>query len=335
MRVVMSRYLLAMILPMFLAGCGASFPGFSAIEQPYLYDLPVSSVTTQVQCEIRDFLSDPEKSPGAFFGGPIKIDLTLQTDFNGSVQYVGVDFSKAGLDSIAKLIAQTNGRPSLGAKVQGKKTVSAAFTTQFDPKDIADPKSREQFKQHCDDYEFETKYDLMRQLSLKQWLSNYFKAMHRDMSRRDDEGKSKKLQFASASLTQVKLSTQFQIGVDVAFGTNPFFPHPFVIIPFSGLNLDFNPSASHKLDITLPMCNPAGNNGCYLNPEGGRTKSLQDPKCTQVGNILTCTLPSATAPAPKDKRRKPDGSNVSADVANKSPQIAYGRVLRTAAVSTQ
>jgi hypothetical protein len=312
---------------MFLAGCGASFPGFSALEQPYLYDLPVSSVTTQVQCEIREFLLDQKKLPGAFFGGPIKIDLTLQTDFNGSVQYVGVDFSKAGLDSIAKLIAQTSGKPSLGAKVQGKKTVSAVFTTQFAPKDISDP----QFT-HCNDHEFGTKYDLMRHLFLKQWLTNYFEAMRRDMSKTDDKGR---LQFRSASLTQVKLSTQFQIGVDVAFGTNPFFPHPFVIIPFSGLNLDFSPSASHKLDITLPMCNPAGNSGCYLNPEGGRTKSLQDPKCKQEGNILTCTLPSATAPAPKDKKRKPDGSNVSADVVNKSPQITYGRVLRTAAVTTE
>ncbi len=281
---------------MFLAGCGASFPGFSALEQPYLYDLPVSSVTTQVQCEIREFLLDQKKLPGAFFGGPIKIDLTLQTDFNGSVQYVGVDFSKAGLDSIAKLIAQTSGKPSLGAKVQGKKTVSAVFTTQFDPKDISDP----QFT-HCNDHEFGTKYDLMRHLFLKQWLTNYFEAMRRDMSKTDDKGR---LQFRSASLTQVKLSTQFQIGVDVAFGTNPFFPHPFVIIPFSGLNLDFSPSASHKLDITLPMCNPAGNSGCYLKSRGWAHEEPTRPQVQTGGQHTYLHTAVSNGTCPKRQKAK-------------------------------
>ena len=125
MPIVLWRCVPALILPLIVAGCGAAFPGFSEIEQPYLYELPVSAVTTQVQCEIYEFLDEKRKEKSTFFSrsAPIKIDLQLQTDFSGYVQYVGVDFSKVGLDSIATLIAQSNGKPTLGTKVQGKRSV--------------------------------------------------------------------------------------------------------------------------------------------------------------------------------------------------------------------
>jgi hypothetical protein len=182
----------------------------------------------------------------------------------------------------------------------------------------------------------------MQRLFLNRWLKNYFDSMERDQKKLDMHKDPKKLDEASASITQVKLSTQFQIGVDVAFGTNPFFPHPFVIIPFSGLNLDFNPSVTHKLDITLVMCGFGTQNrdntpkeDCRLRPAGNPTNEnskSQTITCTQDKDDtkkFTCELKSSPAPTAKRQdvgqrratiRTNPPslGSSASAEAATRS-----------------
>jgi hypothetical protein len=126
--------LLALFFCASLVSCAGDYlwwPGFNPITTAYTNQVPVHDVALEVQCEIYSFLEkeenehipqdsrllDPTKGAG--------VVLILQTDFSGSVQYVGIDLSKLGFPSLASLVATTGKAPSLQAKGTGKTTISA------------------------------------------------------------------------------------------------------------------------------------------------------------------------------------------------------------------
>lgn len=128
-----------------VSGCAdmlpfAGFGGSLALGpfRHYVQNLPVQRVVKQVECELREFLTEFEKlqlkkigegkRPSNLYLDPAQaasIVLNLQTEEAGGVTYTGVDLSKIGLTTLGALVSASNKIPNLQARAQIKGTVSA------------------------------------------------------------------------------------------------------------------------------------------------------------------------------------------------------------------
>jgi hypothetical protein len=146
----------------FLCGCGF-LPGFDITEQPTLSYLPVSEVSQQVSCELKEFIfeyrerylhkkrldkqsrladskSTPEEPRWVLAEDDAVVKLNLQTDETGYVNFTGINVSQLGLNGLQNFItSSTSGKvsiPSLGAKATAKRTknVTVTFSVGVKPK---------------------------------------------------------------------------------------------------------------------------------------------------------------------------------------------------------
>jgi hypothetical protein len=244
------RALLALCFCTGLAGCSGDYrtgdwlwwPGFNPITAGYTYQIPVHDVAFEVQCEIYKFLNEePDKArPLLAKDKGAGVSLNLQTDLSGSVQYVGVNLEKLGLNSLAELVTQTNKTPSLQAKASGKATVSAQV--DFTVQQTKNPN----FLAKCD--KWLAPENAFKHAYLQLWLDDWlFKYKPYQAWFYNDEN------FICGQ--KVTLKSQFLIGVDVSAGVNSFMAPP-IILPISGFNVDANPDFTHYVQITLGLSDP-------------------------------------------------------------------------------
>ena len=169
---------LLLILGLGLGGCGYFFPGF---EGPlglhsYIHNIPVGRITTQLECELRDFIENSKY--GAVLDQTQTAGLTIvfQTDQSGTFQYIGIDLKKFGLGGIANLIAASNKTPSLQAKIQGKTTASSQL-------DLTIPQRKSTLdKVNCD-----PSRRLLASLSVSSWLDRFFRNLYAEYQVNDGE----------------------------------------------------------------------------------------------------------------------------------------------------
>jgi hypothetical protein len=231
-----------------LAGCGYIYPGFEGVFglHSYLHDIPVSRITTELECEVRDFLED---SPYAQYLDPKKpagVSIKFQTDQSGSFQYLGINLNKVGLETVANLITVSNKTPSLQAKVQAKTTASSQLDLSI-PQTIDNQQitigtktakiSGLKWVKGCDD----PTRKLLASLSLKSFLDRFFNKIVQNQ-----------FNLETACMSKITLSTQVVFVLDVRAGVNPLIATTF-ILPVSGETLDYNPSVTQSLNIVLAL----------------------------------------------------------------------------------
>jgi hypothetical protein len=241
-----------------LAACGSFFPSF---EGPFglgswIHDMPVKTVATRIQCELKEFLIatqgydffDPEQ--------PAALSLNMQTDNAGKVSYLGIDLKRLGpLAPLADLVTAQNKIPTLQASGQIKSTISSQIdftipqtikSLPVKPVPTYDPVMN-QWKYNkpstiigLETIPCEPQTSVFR-FYLKEWLFRFFDNL------RTQEGNT-----GAACMTKVTLKTAFQIVVDVNGGLTPLFPATF-ILPVNGYNFDYNPAFTHSLNIVFAL----------------------------------------------------------------------------------
>ena len=303
-----NRFLFLSGLGLATSGC-AFLPGFGILEDPILYWLDVSEVANQVACELQEFMRDQQDTPvlelqnqrWLLGNEDVAVKLQLNTDNQGYVNFTGIDAAKLGFEAIANLITKQASVPSLGAKLTAKRsrTVQIAFTVS--PKPVDEPKRRRAFSNASPEAEKRTNCSEWKKranpasaLYLKEWLRNYFATVNRndDLSRFDEPYK----------MQSIQMTTAIVIGVDISGGATPrvLGNGNVFIVPVHGLTLDFNPSYTHKIDITMTVCDNSRRKdeltGRVYNPciEKSYLTKVDDPLKKQ------CELFSRIAPLFKD-----------------------------------
>jgi hypothetical protein len=242
-----------------VGGCGYFYPGF---EGPlglhsYIHDIPVSRVTTELQCELKDFLAEPQNAGILDPGQAATVSIKFETDQSGTFQYLGIDLTKIGLAGVATLISASNKSPSLQAKLAGK----TAATSQIDlsiPQTIKNVKVKAKYVidpdtgriklvpastirglnvVDCDD----PTRRLLTSLSLTSFLDRLFQNLRYN-----------EFNTQVVCMSKITLNTQFIIAFDVSAGVNPLIGTAF-ILPVSGESFDYNPSAAQSLNIVLAL----------------------------------------------------------------------------------
>jgi hypothetical protein len=181
----------------------------------------------------------------------VAVKLQLSTDNQGYVNFTGIDAAKLGFEAVANLIAKQASVPSLGAKLSAKRsrTVQIAFTVS--PKPLQEPKrsanaAPDTERTNCS--EWKKRANPANSLYLKEWLTKYFQTVNRndDLSKYDEPYK----------MQTIQLTTAILIGVDISAGATPrvLGNGNVFIVPVHGLNLDFSPTYSHKIDLTVTVC---------------------------------------------------------------------------------
>jgi hypothetical protein len=245
-----------------LGGCGYIFPGFEGLFgiHSYIHDIPVGHIATELQCELRDFLSEPRNKDILDPDQPASVTIKFQTDQTGTFQYVGIDLKKFGLEPLANLIAASNKIPSLQAKLQDKTTASsqldlsipqAVATHTLKRKYVVDPNTGKISlgppvtihgleRVTCD-----PNRKLLMSLSLNSWLDRFFENLAREQAAMGTNTES-------VCMSKITLNTQIVFVFDISAGVNPFLGTTF-ILPVSGETFEFNPSATQSLQIVLSL----------------------------------------------------------------------------------
>jgi hypothetical protein len=213
------------------------------------------------------------------------IKLTLNTDTSGYVNFTGVNVAQLGLESIASFITTQSKVSTLAAKVSGKttRTVTVSFSVSPNPLpsstqvidnsnrvvQILDPVTNKPMSWNCQqNYRVDNP---ITKLFLRDWLTSYFETINTldknqpfppPLTLTDTIARGiRQIAYPDAipeqfKVQSVELSTQFFIGVDVSGGATPNLlgNGSVFIVPINGLSLDYNPDYSHKVDITLNMC---------------------------------------------------------------------------------
>jgi hypothetical protein len=244
------RALLACTLALAASACVllAPFEGILS-SRPWIYNLPVSAVTAQVQCELKEFLVensyvflDPNQSA--------LLKLTLKTDLGGSVSYVGIDLKSIGFSGLAEIIAIQNKAPSLQVRGQMKSSSSALYELAIaqtlgerDPVFKRRPDKKKQItglkEVNC---EANRDHGLILSLRLKDWIKKFFENIQNDRTNSN----------AAACLNKITLKTEFQVAASIGAGINPF-PGTVFILPIAGFNFDVNPALTHTLEISFTL----------------------------------------------------------------------------------
>ena len=265
-----------------LMGCGF-LPGFAYLESPALYAIDVGAVANQVACELQEFAAkqyeDPEFNSKRWVlsRDDIGVQLTLQTDEGGYVNFTGVNAGALGFQALASLVALQSKVPTLGAKISAKTTKSAEI--DFSVSAIAPKSSRT----HQNDKgvpntvtvncakELRVHLPVSR-LYLKEWLVNYFDTINYHYTGKyettfGDDPINKALGEArnifrpdevpdQLKITAVKLTSTILVAADVSAGATPNLlgNGSVFILPINGLTLDYNPDYSHKILISMNIC---------------------------------------------------------------------------------
>ena len=278
-----SRIVLLGVVAVGLGGCGYIFPGFEGVLgiNSYIHDIPVSRITTELQCEMADFLHNSRFAAALDPDQPSTVSIKFQADQSGTFQYIGIDLSKIGLSSLANLISVSNKSPSLQAKLQEKTTTSAQLdmsipqsldthyvkgkfgidpnTGKIDRSPSAKINGLERVK--CDPAR-----RMVASLSLSSWLDRFF-----EKQTGDEAFFGKNTEFVCMS--KITLSTQIVLIGDVSAGVNPFIGTAF-IIPVSGESFDFNPSATQNLNIVLSLKKLGDSDLCTKLPQPQPSRTI-------------------------------------------------------------
>jgi hypothetical protein len=218
---------------------------------------------------------------------PVSIKLSLTTDNSGYVNFTGVNVASLGLSSLAAFITTQSKVPTLAAKLSAKRTrtVTVAFTVSPNPfpsslgsaRDPAtgavvglrDPVTGALITLNC--AKNFRKDDPLTRLFLRDWLTNYFETINtldRDQSFPPSDKITDNLARAMRHVAQpdaipeqfdiqsVDLTTQIYLAADVSGGATPnvLGNGSVFILPISGLSFDYNPDYTHKIDLTINMC---------------------------------------------------------------------------------
>ncbi|MGN6572617.1 MAG: hypothetical protein ACTHLO_14510 [Pseudolabrys sp.] len=322
-----------------LPSCGF-LPGFALIEQPFLYDVPVSTVATQVACEIQDFVTDYQENHPSnrwrLSEDSANVTLILQTDHSGSVNFTGVNLANAGLQSVQTIVASQNKISTLGAKLNPRRSTSATSVFSVPQKAAQASKNDNEGAgvsvSHCPDWALRPD----KNLYLKQWLSNYFDNINRtaltETKRKsqarsslhpyseicslskvdilDDSGRLPAMRTPclpdQTKFTQVELKTQLVIAADFSGGlASNGAAAAFYLLPVNGAAFDYAPDYQHTIDIKFTICDNT-NNGCTKQPPleiGQAIPPLLVEQC-HVFSLLKPLLSGVKAP--QDLRRGSD-----------------------------
>jgi hypothetical protein len=276
-----------------VSGC-SFLPGFSFLEQPTLYHLSIGEVATQVSCELQAFtaqhLNDPTYQPPKSYDektfqkthkwvlsdDDVSVKLTLQTDESGYVNFTGVNVAQLGLSSLQNLIlAQTSGGikvPTAAAKLSAKRTrtVVVSFTVSATPLSSKKLGMDGLSTARCE--EWDKWSNPITKLYLSEWLNNYFETINFHdrvpipAKDKTDSTTAFLRPFRQAlppapgpdqlKIQSIELSTTILLAADLSAGATPnvLGNGSVFIIPVNGLSVDYNPDYSHKIDITLNMC---------------------------------------------------------------------------------
>jgi hypothetical protein len=294
----------------FISGCGF-LPGFSLLESPTLYYIPVAEFANRVACELQEFMNEHMNDRSyanhrwVLSDDDVKVVLALQTDDQGYVNFTGINAAQIGLNNLQAFIASQSKLSTLGAKLSAKRTKTVAVTFSVSPTTLEKtgiPNA------NCATIYNETP---LTRLYLRDWLNNYFetinesfgnpKVAYQDLSASDfllhnvlrplvpppPVPKQFKIQ-------TVELSTTLVLVADVSAGLNQnvFGNGTTFLVPINGLGVDYNPDYSHKLDITLNICDSTDLTSC--NPTIPNIKVLT-AQCTQYG-LLNPLLPDVKPP---------------------------------------
>jgi hypothetical protein len=146
-------------------------------------------------------------------------------------------------------------------------------------------------------------------LYLKDWLGNYFNTVNNPIAESEIPGTADSV-MQEIDISQVELSTAFQIVADVSGGAtaNLLGNGSVFIFPVSGLSLDYSPDLTHKVDITIKMCNTEKpGSTCFAT--AGQTKlwePISDEQCrvfSAVSPILSGAVISDPGPRLKNGQR--------------------------------
>jgi hypothetical protein len=213
----------------------------------------------------------------------VSVKLTLQTDESGYVNFTGVNVAQLGLASLQNFIlSTTSGKtsvPSAAAKLSAKrtKTITIDFSVSARPLVSSDkvpmPSAEKTTAKTAKCVDWEKTDNFLASLYLKDWLNNYFETISFDdnntpyhdataPSETDKLLRTIRTDIHPASLpdqfklTSVELTTTILLAVDLSAGATPnvLGNGSIFIVPVNGLSLDYNPDYSHKIDITLTMC---------------------------------------------------------------------------------
>jgi hypothetical protein len=218
---------------------------------------------------------------------PVSIKLSLTTDNSGYVNFTGVDVTSLGLASLAAFITTQSKVPTLAAKLSAKRTrtVTVAFTVSPNPfpsslvsgRDtvtgaavaLKDPVTGAPITLNC--AKNWQKDNPLTRLYLRDWLTNYFETINtldKDQIFPTSDHPSDYLARTIRHVAQpdaipeqfdiqsVDLSTQIYVGADISGGATPNLlgNGSVFVVPINGLSLDYNPDYTHKIDLTINMC---------------------------------------------------------------------------------
>jgi hypothetical protein len=247
----------------------------------------------------------------------VKVVLTLQSDEQGYVNFTGINAAQLGFASLQELIlSTTSGKttvPSLAAKMTAKRTKTVAIIFSVSPTALqrdtikikAENGADKTITQNCAEWE-KTETPAGR-LYLRDWLNNYFETINFGT---DTKPMERKKPYEDTNLTDtllhigrpiappehvpaqfkiqsVELSTTLLLIADVSAGATPTLlgNGSAFIVPINGLSVDYNPDYSHKIDLTINMCDntpiktPYDPNPCHKKKYGTAMTPLLVRQC--------------------------------------------------------
>ena len=326
MRIISRRYLnplcrlVILLLIISLAPGCAFLPGFGILEDPLLYVLPIGTVANQVACELQDFMRQQNSYPSSakrrwlLSNDDAKVTLSLTTDTSGYVNFTGVNVAALGFASLASFISKSSSVSTLALKVSAKRTRTVVVSFSVSPNTL--PKNMVQIVE--DDKQkvvaLNCKNNLyarnpIESLYLRDWLTNYFDTINgveydpwsktptdyitnavRTVWREEQIPEQFKIQ-------SVELSTAILVAADVSGGATPNLlgNGSVFILPINGLSLDYNPDYTHKIDITLTMCDTKDKSAACTGKQPTKYDPILDQQC-QIYAWLSPILTGVKAP---------------------------------------
>jgi hypothetical protein len=210
--------------------------------------------------------------------GDVDVKLNLQTDTQGYVNFTGVNVAQLGLETLASFVATQNKVSTLAAKLTAKRTRTVLVDFSVSPKPIMTD-------HHCEQFSV-TKTALFH-LYLEEWLDNYFEQINYDYQNKPIPNQLK--------IQSVELSTQIAFAVDISGGATPNIlgNGSTFIVPINGLSLDYSPDYSHKIDLTLKLCDNSAPSDDDQKVKKDKKQQTENPCFTDPNNPEQSNLPPA------------------------------------------
>jgi hypothetical protein len=301
-----------------ISGC-SFLPGFGIFEAPALYFITVGEVANQVACELQEFMSEHENDKAdaehrwVLANEDASVKLALQTDDSGYVNFTGVNVAKLGFESLARFVSTQSSVPTLAAKLSAKRTRTVQINFSVSPKALRnDPTVKKvtnlatgkQIEPNC--AKTTQANNPIESLYLRDWLTNYFETINFTTKKQwDNPAGNNNLtdnflrtvrHVASPDaipkqfkIQSVELSTTILLAADVSGGATPHIlgNGSVFILPVNGLSFDYSPDYSHKIDITLNMCdNLDTTNSCHQGESSTSFNPLLQTQCAVYAQLV-------------------------------------------------